>query len=327
MSRSRRLVPLAALILALLAPHAVPVVRSTVASPAGVGPIFPLPARFHPPDRGTYNARAAGSREHAGTDDGWARRPRGFSPSSTTNADTARQALPAAVPTVASVFRAVLPAVARASATIPVYLPSWFPPLHGRVYPSLSARASAWEVQLADQPTCTALYCVAWSVQGSAGGQISPQWDRTVDLGANGTGYLSLNRGSNSLPSMQWTRDGNAYNAGAPVLEASPDQPTLVRIVRSMVRVSQGAPSAVALGTWASLCVLRRLDPSGQARPETITFASDHARRGLSWAQTTCGLIGRTRYAGGAHTFLSIAVNAPRVGSVVCADIHNYDGR
>ncbi len=148
---------------------------------------------------------------------------------------------PAAVPTVASVFRAVLPAVARATTTIPVYLPSWFPNIHVHVYPSLTASASEWEVRLTDQPTCSALYCVAWLVQGFSGTQVRPHWDRKVDLGAHGVGYLYLNTGSNSLPSMQWTRDGNTYNAVAPIAEASPDQPTLVHIVRSMVRVAPDA--------------------------------------------------------------------------------------
>jgi len=120
-----------------------------------------------------------------------------------------------------------------------VYLPSWFPPLPHRLYPSLSANASGWEVQLTDQRTCTALYCVTWFAQGLPGRQVRPHWDQKVDLGAHGVGYLYLNTGSNSLPSMQWTRDGNTYNAVAPIAEASPDQPTLVHIVRSMVRVAQ----------------------------------------------------------------------------------------
>jgi hypothetical protein len=145
-------------------------------------------------------------------------------------------------PVVASVLPTVVPALARAR-TIPIYLPSWLPHLSHRAYPSLSISRNAWQVQLSSDPHCTALYCVDWFVQGRAGVHLRPQTDRTVNLGANGTGYLFLNKGSNSLPNIEWTHDGNTYNTVAITMEASPDQPTLVHIVRSMVRVSQNMAS------------------------------------------------------------------------------------
>jgi len=141
---------------------------------------------------------------------------------------------------VAPVFRSILPTLARAS--IPAYLPSWFPTLTTHEYPSVlplnEGAGVSWEVQLSDQSNCDAEACVEWIVAGLHGVQLRPNWDRKVNLGTNGIGYLYLNQHSNSLPSIQWIRDGNTYNTVAPVDESSPDQPTLVHIARSMVRVN-----------------------------------------------------------------------------------------
>lgn len=147
----------------------------------------------------------------------------------------------AAVPTpppVAPLLQPLVPGLARLP-TIPVYLPSWLPIFGRPVYPSLlSVNKNGWQVQLISDPNCTALYCVGWFAQGVAGVHLRQHPDRTVNLGANGVGHLFLNKGSNSTPDIEWTRNGNTYITVATTIEASPDQPTLVHIARSMVLVS-----------------------------------------------------------------------------------------
>jgi len=151
-------------------------------------------------------------------------------------------------PPVAPLLQPLVPGLARLP-TIPVYLPSWLPIFGRPVYPSLlSVNKNGWQVQLISDPNCTALYCVGWFAQGVAGVHLRPHSDRTVNLGANGIGYVFLNKGSNSAPDIEWTRNGNTYNTVAVTIEASPDQPTLVHIARSMVLVSPvtATPAATA---------------------------------------------------------------------------------
>jgi hypothetical protein len=120
---------------------------------------------------------------------------------------------------------------------VPLYLPSWFPASKSALYAYVVANNhQLWIIQLSANSSCGDPSCATWYIQGIRGAATRPGWDAVVDLGANGKGYLYLNRGSNSPPNVEWTRGGNTYNALG--LDRSPSQAALLRVLRSLVRVS-----------------------------------------------------------------------------------------
>lgn len=120
---------------------------------------------------------------------------------------------------------------------VPLYLPSWFP-----ATPTGSAAFVAannhqlWAIAVTSQSRCATLSCAAWYIQGIRGVSLRPSPDAVVELGAGGKGLLYLNRGTSSAPTVEWTSGGNTYIALG--VDTSIRQTTLIRILRSLVRLS-----------------------------------------------------------------------------------------
>lgn len=118
---------------------------------------------------------------------------------------------------------------------VPLYLPSWFPPAPTPQSAYVVANNhQLWYIAVTSQGPCAPLSCAAWYIQGARGISMRPMPDAVVDLGANGKGLLYLNRGSNSAPTVEWTRGGNTYTALG--VDDSATQTALLRILRSLVR-------------------------------------------------------------------------------------------
>ncbi len=142
----------------------------------------------------------------------------------------------------AAAFDPIVPQLA--AATIPVYLPSYLPAFNVTVYPAASLGNAQtanfrWQAQLSNRPNCTVHYCEVWGMVGLSGVSLPSGWDRKVDLGALGSGYLYLNTGSNGGPSLTWIHGGNTYTVDAPndVVNDQPGQAILIHIARSLVHV------------------------------------------------------------------------------------------